>query len=391
MLVPLAAQNWAASQKKTQTIAKPVGIDELKTHVKKESEGIFSVGDVQHLLAIRPVVDFKCTSDVRDNFLKLEDFRKVKDSDAILRAIGCPYPDPTPPPKPPPPLKPAGPITIACTPEDCDVVVLSRASVTGDKGVKTIAELPPGETTFEVRRPGFVSARQTVSLKEGEPKSLSSRLKPLESSQRQWATEALMKAIGTTGGFMESAGLLPLLARGSVSLSDDKGQISKFGMTARLWSSQAASNSAFFLVGKGCNAGTPLLPMGKKARACGADLKDALKMWADYQFPFVVERALSNPGGLSAETDRADSNGFVATVETTSETTKIHLSETYAPISISVHGHAEGDLPLDVEYGDFVNVRSAKCPKTVSITKGAKKVRFEFTELSPVAPDSPLK
>jgi hypothetical protein len=242
------------------------------------------------------------------------------------------------------------------------VVVLSRASVTGDKGVKTIPDLPPGETTFELRLAGFQSARLTETLNEGQPKSISAKLNPLESSQRQWATEALMKAIGSTGGFMESAGLLPLLARGSVSLSDEKGEIRKIGVTARLWGSQAASNSAFFLIGKGCNVGTPL-PMGKKAQACGADLKEALKMWVDYQFPFVVERALSNSGGLSAQTDRADSSGFVATVQTTSETTIIHLSDNYTPVSISVHGHAEGDVPLNVEYGDFANVQSAKCPK----------------------------
>jgi hypothetical protein len=384
--VPLAAQSSSAGSNTTprrlRTLPNKVSLEELRQHVIKEDKGIYSKGDAVDLILNHSGVAFECTAEIR------EELRSLKASDAVLRASGCPYPVPAPPDKPKLNPSPAGPITITCVPEDCEVVVLGHTIATGDQGVKTIPTLPAGETIFEIRRAGFQSTQITALLKERKSESFSITLAPLESSRRQWAIQALMKAVSSIGGFMGTAELFPLSAQGTVALSDDKGENRKYVVTARLWSPKAWSYSAV-LNGKECSIGIPQTRK-KKTQPCDSNLQEALKTWGEYHFPFVVERALSNSDSLSAERERADSSGFAANVETIRETTRIRLSETYSPVSVSIRGHRAGDVPVEVEYGDFAGVGGARYPRKVTIVKGGQKLRFEFSELKPVAPGSPL-
>src|ERR1051326_4570256 len=183
-LVPLTAQNptpVATTSPKKRAPAPKVGLDDLKLHVKKEAEGSFAPGDAANFIKTRGGVAFVCTAEIRD------ELRKMGATDSALGLSECPYPWSAP--QTPPAASPAaaGPVAVNCVPDDCEIAVLSMPLLRAEKGVKTITGLPPGKTTLEFRREGFQSSSQIVTLKERES-SVSAALKPLESTQRQWAT-----------------------------------------------------------------------------------------------------------------------------------------------------------------------------------------------------------
>jgi hypothetical protein len=121
-------------------------------------------------------------------------------------------PPPPPPPSPPPPPKTAGPLTIACEPKDCNVVVDEKYEGTTSQNRKIVTGLRPGTVTVQIFADGYDHLSRQIALQESKPAEEKFSLKRSTTLREEGAKASLVKTLSSLGGL-----------NGLVDLSDIEG------------------------------------------------------------------------------------------------------------------------------------------------------------------------
>ena len=153
LVVSAQAPQPKASQKTEDAFltGKPLTLAEIV-----EAAPVIFEGRLRQAIQARGV-DFAATAEA------LEQLRKAGVPEDLLKTITrlAPAPPSPPPPKEPPP---AGPLTLECSPAECEVMVNGVSQGVTQGGAKQISGLRPGRVFVDFRKEGYEGDRKSTRL-----------------------------------------------------------------------------------------------------------------------------------------------------------------------------------------------------------------------------------
>ncbi len=305
-----------------------------------------------------------------DDYDKL---RKAGASGEVLNAIQSKAPPPPPPPKPQPKPTPppaAGPLSLTCTPADCDIVINGKPRGRTVNGKLDLTGLPPGQAVVDFQRQGFEGQQVTLTLRSGVPASSSAILKATPATQQQMGKTLFDRMVQQFGGPDASAQASVLLATGDASLWPAGGERTDWQITAKLrlpdmvlleisgakarwWTSHNGSDSKA--------DGTRRMAGGPVA----LEMEKLVRLYRDYQPAVLTARIakmnlsappLPGPAGRFHLTASAPDGSYVLTMEKDGTLDEV--------VYQSASGLGSG---LQVLFTDYAAIQKANYPKSMTI------------------------
>jgi hypothetical protein len=206
--------------------------DKKSKPCREPAPGRLSLADVAYLLNTPEkgcVVEYVQKRGVRfggDQQI-LEMLKALGASDELLKLI--PAPPPLPPPPPPLP-KVSGPLTIACQPSKCEVIVNDHYYGVTEDGPRVIKDIPAGMASIQVRSDGFEPEMRSVNLPEGSSHGENFVLRPTLTLRRQRGYSLLVRVVSAFGGVEGLAAISEMSGVGTAALPDEDQQLREWEM-----------------------------------------------------------------------------------------------------------------------------------------------------------------
>ena len=331
------------------------------------------------------------------------DFYGTADYLKILRGIQAPdgiFDEIKPPPEPEKP-KPAGPLTIFCSP-DCEVIVNERYYGRTQDGKKVVPDLAPGEAKVHVRSEGYEPQTTTAEMKEGAERQEPFTLRPNAATRRDRGRDLLLRVAAKFGGLQGVFELASLQVPGNTMALDGKGQPQQWDTS--FWPAWNRASIRFAVkpapTTKTAKQASPsqcdILISGttKSSTNCTGSLKgskeaDLLVNTAEVLRKYQVHAVLAEL--LSRNVEVSDAASAAAKVQTTDGTDSFVLSLGADGFpSVVLHRPKPDANPIKIEYTDYSLVEGRQYPHRTKISETSpEKLLADFTVAPAVKPEPP--
>ncbi|HLX46009.1 MAG TPA: hypothetical protein VKR43_21340 [Bryobacteraceae bacterium] len=275
-----------------------------------------------------------------------------------------------PPPKvAPPPPKPAlaGPMTLQCTPGDCEIAVNGKPRGTTARGVLVVDGLPAGDTVIDFKKDGFEGQQLSVTARANAASSHSVRLKPTAAHQASLGKDLLAKMTEKLGGasaFQQASGMT---ASGNAVLVQSGGQKTEWKVLARL---KLPKMSYLEINANGMKwwdslSGADIKAEGSKQMRGGpvaGEMEKLTRLYRDYQPAMLVQRLqtmrLTAPDGVAEP-----SGAWLLHAAAENGSLDVFLTPEYTPMRVV----SESATGVEVLYADYAIVQKAWYPKSMTM------------------------
>jgi hypothetical protein len=288
-------------------------------------------------------------------------------------------PQPPPAPEPPEPVAPkaAGPLNIVCEPTDCLVVVDTHSAVTTQKKT-TLTGLKPGEIAVQVFANGYEPVNRKIELEEGKPFDVTFRLSRTELYRQQAASSLMVKALAALGGTDGVSELADIDGEGMLTWTDSAGKGQDWPITFK---KRVGSDLRITFKPKDGQCTATILGQSAKQdcrnslRGSGENIAaQATSLFLSYQLQDVLQ-ALMNRTLITSENneDRLESPGA-------RDAYALTLSPEGLPANLIYRAdQKEGDVPIQVQYSNYLKVNKGQYPGRVAIGRMNAAPVFVFT------------
>lgn len=363
-LLVLAATLWAtpqAARKDPFVTGQPFTVDQLV-----EAAPVIFEGRLREAIQNRGVA-FPATP------VALERLRKAGVSAEVLDLIRRLAPAPLPPPPPPQEAPRSGPLTMQCSPAECEVFVNGVAYGATQGGSKVIQGLPPGKVFLDFKKEGYEGSQAAVVLQPGLPMGHSVRLTPTLATRENLGTEvfaALVEALGGDAGLREAGSII---AAGTAVLWDRAGSRTDWTLQARL---QLPDRAFWEIRGAGLDWWVGLV--GGQSRSGGSgklrgspvalEMERNIRQLLAFQPASLINRVRG--AGMRFAVSGAAAGGsepVVLRAESPTEAYSFTLGADRTPSRV-VYEPASGlGAGLQVLYGDYRKAGTGRYPMTLTV------------------------
>lgn len=361
-----ATGNSAAPKKDAFLSGKPFTLQELADLIPDLFENRLKRGIEARGLA------FPATPD------NLERLRKAGASEGLLRLISR-----TAPAAPSPAMSReslAGPVTIVCSPPECEVGVLGISRGMTEGGVKVIEGLPPEKTYIEASKDGYEGAQVEVHLEPRIPIRRHIILTPTASTKEKFGSQLFARMIEALGGDPGLREMQSLVGSGAAIWQDSEGKRIEWALAVRLrlpdsaywemsgagakwWVSRSAGHSKF-----GEKKRTPFSGGKLKGSREAIEGENSVGRFLAYQLPVVAQRIREDKMRLLAtEAHPSGSAGVDLRAESAGDTYTIGLAPDLTPRRIVYQSASGVDSGLEVLYSDFRAAGTARYPMSMAV------------------------
>ena len=287
-----------------------------------------------------------------------------------------PVPPPPPPPPQPPAPKVAGPLTIACEPGDCAVVIDEKYEGLTDQNRKTISGLRPGETTVQIFADGYEHLTRRIALEEGKPTEERFLLKRSLIVRQNSARASLVKAIASLGGIDGLVELGEIDVDATMQWTDNEGQVQDWPVTFNV--RPGKNLIATFKTATG-QCKVSILPQNTK-QECKGELKNGgdkiaeqgASLFLSYQLQDVLHALLQRPLIASEQDDNR-----VESLDT-KDSYVLTLGDDGSPTAL-IYRIANADSAIQVQYSNYSNVGKGRYPGQISVGRLGNTPVWVFT------------
>ena len=361
-----APRNSGASRKDAFLSGKPFTLEELVDLIPDLFENRIQRGIEARGLA------FPATPD------NLERLRNAGASEGLLRLITRTAPPASPPSVARESL--AGPVTVVCSPPECEVAVLGTSRGMTEGGVKVIDGLPPGKTYLEARKDGFEGAQVEVRLEPRVPVRQLIVLAPTPSTKEKFGSQLFARMIEVLGGEPGLLDMQSLTGSGTTIWQDLEGKRTEWALNMRLrlpdsvywemsgagikwWVSQSAGHSKFGEKRRNLFGGRRL-----KGSREAIEGENSVARFLAYQLPAVAQRIREDKMRLlAAEAQPSGSAGTDLRAESAGDSYTIGLAPDFTPRRIVYQSASGVDSGLEVLYSDFRTAGRARYPMSMAV------------------------
>jgi hypothetical protein len=333
----------------------------------------------------------------------LERLRQAGLSEDLLKLISRIAAPPPPPPPPPPKEVPrAGPLTVHCAPQECEVLVNGRSHGLTRGGSTTITGLEPGKVFLDFKKEGYEGRQAALVLEAGAAAEHRAVLMPTLSTQEKLGAELFSRVLEAMGGDAGLDSLRSLSAAGSAILWDRAGGSTEWTVTLRL---QLPGRAFWELRAKDANwwigrVGEQIKSGGSrklKGSAVAMELEKHLAELLAYQVAAVVDRIRGGNLRLQAMTAAPSGpEGVTLRAEGPSETYRLTIGPDFTPTRIVHESSAGIGSAFEAHYADYDAAGGARYPMTTTLrfTDGSKRgmeIRLNKLQRRAVLKDSDFR
>jgi hypothetical protein len=293
----------------------------------------------------------------------------------LISMIPVPSPSPSAPEPPVVAAKSAGPLTVVCEPKDCAVVVDDKYEGATSQNRKTIEGLRPGDRTIEIFADGYEHLTRRLALEEGKPAEERFSLKRSALVRESSAKASLLKTLASLGGIQGFAELGDVEGSGTMHWTNSAGAVEEWAMT---FNKRIGRDVSVTFKTKDGQCTASILAQNAK-QDCKGGLKNGgdkiaeqgTSLFLSYQLQEVIHTLLQRPL-VASEVDDDHIESINAT-----DSYVFTIGRAGLPTDL-VYRIGNDDLPIQVQYSNYLNVNKGSYPGRISVGRLNKPPAWVF-------------
>jgi hypothetical protein len=310
----------------------------------------------------------------------LDKLKQAGASEELLLRVKVKAPPPKVVAAPVAPVKPAlaGPMTLQCSPGECDISINGKPRGTTARGALVVEGLAASDTVIDFKKDGFEGQQISMTPRASVASNHSVKLKPTAAHQASLGKELLAKMTEKLGGAAALQQASGMTASGSAILIQPGGQKADWKLLARL---KLPKMSYLEINGNGMKwwdslSGSDTKADGSKQMRGGpvaGEMEKLTSLYRDYQPATLVERLknmrLTAPDGVAEPSGawRLHAAGQDGALE-------VFLTPEYTPMRVV----SESATGVEVIYADYAIVQKAWYPKSMTMKFADQPHSFEI-------------
>ena len=305
----------------------------------------------------------------------LDRLKKSGASNELLQFISGLSPGAQPPPAPAPPKEAprAGPLTVGCSPPECEVLINGTSHGPTQGGSKVITALSPGKVFLDYRKDGYESHQTALTLQPGAPLSHNITLAPTRAMKEKLGAEVFTRLVGSLGGEAGLRDVRTLTAGGKATLWDLNGTSTDWAVNARV----QLPNRVYWEM-EGAGVKWWVSRVGEKSKSGGSgkfrasveakEMEKNISEFLSYQLAALMDHIQNGKMRLLANAAKpAGPEGLALRAEGDVESFNLTLGSDLAPTKVVYESASGLGSGLQVLYSDYRSLGQARYPMTMVV------------------------